>query len=122
MKRKALAPFVLLCCSFVSCWHHRGDISINYSESDAYYSMDARFHENRTRDVEEYMDDQIGRRSNISFANTRIDGRIGLDDNTSFFIQKFPGHLKIELNKRQNSADSYQKIKSLCEGIKEVLK
>lgn len=56
------------------------------------------------------------------FVNTRIDGRVGLDDHTTFFIKKSPGHLKIELNKRENSYDSYREIKSLCEGIKEVVK
>jgi len=122
MKRKSIASLLLVCCMFVSCWHHRGDVSIQYSESDNYYSMDAWFHENRTIDVEEYMDDKIGRQSNMSFVNTRIDGRIGLDDRTTFFIKKIPGHLKIELDKRRNSVHSYQEIKSLCEGIKQVVK
>lgn len=115
-------PFVLFCCTFVSCWHHRGNTSIQFKESDHYYSMDAWFHESRTPDVEEYMDDKIGSRSNISFTDTRIDGRIGLDDHTTFFIKKFPGHIEIELDKRKNSINSYKEIKSMCEGIKEVLK
>jgi len=122
MERKTIAPFVLLCCIFVSCWHHRGDVSIQYSESNHYYSMEAWFHENRTTDVEEYMDDKIGRQSNVSFANTRIDGRIDLDDHTTFFLKKFPGHLRIELDKRKNSTHSYREIKSLCEGINDVVK
>jgi len=84
--------------------------------------MDAWFHENRTRDVEEYMDDKIGKQSYMSFANTRIDGRIGLADHTTFFLKKFPGHLRIELDKRKNSTHSYREIKSLCEGIKDVVK
>lgn len=122
MKKLSIISFVLLCCSFVSCWRHRGNTSIEYSESDGYYSMNAWFHENRTRAVEEYMNNKIGRRSNISFVNTRINGRIGLDDHTSFFMKKYPGHLTIELDKYKNSYDSYREIKSLCEGIKEVLK
>lgn len=121
MKRKSGVPVVLLCCLFVSCRYH-GDLSLQYSESHDYYTMNAWFPENRTRAVEEYMNDQIGRRSNTSFTNTRIDGRIALDDHTTFFIEKFPGHLKIELDKRKNSEDSYREIKSLCEGIKETLK
>lgn len=113
---------MLLCCTFISCWHHRNDISIQYSESHESYSMDAWFNENRTRAVEEYMDDQIGKRNHISFANSQIDGRVGLDDRTTFFIKKFTGHLKIKLDKRENSADSYREIKNMCEGIKEVVK
>ena len=122
MKGRVVTFFVLVCSTFVSCWHHKADLSIRYSESDVHYSMDAWFHESRTIDVEEYMDDKIGKQSNMSFANTRIDGRIGLDDHTTFFLKKFPGHLRIELDKRKNSTHSYREIKSLCEGIKEVLK
>jgi len=122
MKAKTILPFALLCYTLVSCWHHRGNTSIQYSESDKSYSMSAWFPENRTRDVEEYMDDEIGRRSNVSFVHTRIDGRIGLDDQTTLFVKKFPGHIEIELDKRKNSYNGYREIKSLCEGIKDVLK
>jgi hypothetical protein len=122
MKRKSIVALALICCTFISCWHHRGNISIQYSETKHYYSMDAWFNENRTRAVEEYMDDKIGRQSNMSFVNTRMDGAIGLDDHTSIIIKKSPGHLKIELDKHKNSRESYREIKSLCEGIKEVVK
>ena len=122
MKGKSIASIVLLCCTVVSCWHRRGDVSIQYSESEKYYSMDAWFQEDRTRAVEEYMDDKIGRRSNFSFVNTKVDGRVSLDDHTTFFIKKFPGHLRIKLDKRENSTNNYREIKSLCEGIKEVVK
>ncbi len=122
MKKESLFLLLLLCCGFVSCWHHRGDISIEYSESDKYYVMEARFRESQTRTVEEYLDDKIGRRNDMSFAHTRIDGKLSLDDHTTFFIKKSQGYLEIELDKRKNSLDSYRKVKSLCEGIKEVLK
>ena len=84
--------------------------------------MNAWFHENRTRDVEEYLDEKIGRRSNTSFVNTRIDGSIGLNDRTNFLMKKFPGHIEIKLDKRKNSMKSYTEIKSLCEGMQEVLR
>lgn len=121
MKKGSIVLFILAGFSLVSCWHHRGNTQIKLSESDNYYSMDAWFNENRTREVEEYMNDKIGRRSNVSFVNTRIDGRISLDDHTTFSIKKFPGHVEIELNKNKNSESSYRQIKSLCEGLQEVL-
>lgn len=122
MKKKSILVFTLFCCMFVSCRHHKGDISIEYSESRNYYSMNAWFGENQTREVEEYLDEKIGRQNNVSFVRTKMDGWIGLDDHTNFFIKKFPGHISIELDKRKNSHDSYRQIKSLCEGMKEVLK
>ena len=121
MKRRSIASMVFISSLLASCRHH-GDISLKYSESDKYYTMDAWFREDQTSAVEEYMDDKIGTQSNTSFRNTRMDIRLGLDDHTNFFIEKFPGHLKIELNKRENSAESYREIKSMCEGIKDVLR
>ncbi len=73
------------------------------------------------RDVEHYMDRMIGRRSNMTFVNARIDGTLGLEDHTTFYIKKYPGHIKIKLDKDENSYESYETVREMCEGIKEVL-
>ena len=83
--------------------------------------MNAYFNRNRTRDVDEYMDSKIGRRSNMSFVNSRIDGTIALDDHTTFYIKKYPGKLEIKLNKDENSDEAYERVKSMCNGIKKLL-
>ena len=83
--------------------------------------MKAYFSNNKMREVEEYMDNKIGRTSNMSFANARIDGTLALDDHTTFYIKKSAGRLEIKLDKNKNSDHSYQEIKSMCEGIKKVL-
>ena len=101
--------------------HHNGDISLNFNESDHYYSMKAYFSKNRTREVERYMDSRIGKRSNMSFVNSKLDGRLALDDHTTFYIKKSPGLLKIKLDKAENSEEAYERIRSMCEGLKKVL-
>ena len=117
---KKLVPlFALACITFISCHNH--GVSISYNDADNYYSMNAYFSKNKMRDVEHYMDRMIGRRSNMTFVNTRIDGNLGLDDNTTFYIKKYPGHIKIELDKNENSYEGYERIRSMCEGMKEVL-
>jgi hypothetical protein len=83
--------------------------------------MKAHFSQHKTRAVEEYMNDRIGDRGDMSFVNTRIDGQITLDDRTTFYIKKYPGFLEIKLDKDQNDFDSYQRVKAMCEGIKEVV-
>ena len=83
--------------------------------------MDAWFFENKMDDVEAYMNDRIGQRNNVSFSATHIDGRLTLNDKTTFLIKKFPGHIEIRLDKAENTSGSYQRVKSLCEGIKDVL-
>ena len=39
-------------------------------------------------------------------------------DHTTFYIKKYAGFLEIKLNKEENSDEAYQRIKSMCEGIK----
>jgi len=121
MKKKALLFFALMSVGFISCRWHSGNTSISYSEHDHYYSMKAYFNKNKTRKVENYMDEKLGDRSNTSFINTRIDGQIALDDHTLFYIKKYPGFLEIKFNREENSYQSYQRIKAMCEGIKEVV-
>jgi hypothetical protein len=120
MKKKIF--YVLMFAGLASCrWHDNGDIDISYSEGSHYYSMKAHFNKNKTRRVESYMDEMIGDRSNMSFVNSRIDGQITLDDHTTFYIKKYTGFLEIKFNKSENSYESYQRIRAMCQGIKEVI-
>lgn len=83
--------------------------------------MEADFSKSKTRAVEVYMDERIGQESNTSFINTRINGQLGLADGTTFYIEKSPGHLEIQMNKEENSSASCHKIKLVCQGVKDVI-
>ena len=109
-KLPALFFYAIMCIiTGVSCMHNdNGHTSLTLSESDHYYSMNAHFSKSKTRDVDEYMDSRIGRRSNMSFVNSRIDGTLALDDHTTFYIKKSPGLIEIKLDKDENSDDAYR--------------
>jgi hypothetical protein len=83
--------------------------------------LSARYDPDETRNLENYMTNKIGRTSDMSFVNTRIKGQLTLDDNTTFYIKKYPGYLEIKLDKRRNSYESYQRMKQMCEGIKKAV-
>lgn len=123
MKKLPALFFYAIACITISfsCMHNDHDTSISYKESDDTYSMKAHYSKSRTKDVERYMDKRIGRRSNMSFVNSRIDGTIALDDHTTFYIKKYPGVLEIKLDKEHNSYEGYDEIKSMCQGIKKVV-
>ncbi len=121
MKKQTLLFYALMVVVTSCRWHHNGNTDISYSEQSRYYLMKAYFNENKTRRVENYMDDKIGDQSRMSFIHTRIDGQIALDDHTTFYIKKYPGFLEIKFNKEENSYESYQRIRAMCEGMKEVL-
>ncbi|MEO6229032.1 MAG: hypothetical protein ABIP10_02835 [Ferruginibacter sp.] len=125
MKKLHALIFCTIACIITasSCRRNNdnGNISLNFKESDHYYSLAAYFDKSQTRNVEQYMDSRIGKRSKTSFINSTIDGTITLDDHTTFYIKKAPGVLRIKLDKDKNSMEAYDRIRSMCEGIKKVL-
>ena len=119
--KKRLGLLYALTCLLISCGRHDGNTAISYKDKGDLYSMHARFDKSKTRAVEQYMNDAIGRKNNISFSNVESDATFTLEDGTSFYLKKSPGRLKIELDKSKNSNRSFYSIKSMCEGIKEVV-
>ncbi len=113
--------YAFICVVGMCCMYGHGHTDISISEDDHTYSMNAHFSKSKMRNVEEYMDSRIGRRSNTSFTNTRIDAILTLDDHTKFYINKSQGTLEIKFDKDENSDESYREIKSMCEGIKKSL-
>src|SRR5215467_3596673 len=115
MKKQSILFYAVMVICLSSCrWYDHGIIDIGYSEGSRYFLMKAHFSRHKTKAVEEYMNDRIGDRGDMSFVNTRIDGQITLDDHTTFYIKKYPGFLEINLDKEENSYESYQKIRIMC--------
>ena len=89
MKRISFAVLCNLCMLYccLSCEkinHH--NISIHVSDSKQYYKMYAHYNAGKAGNVDEYMTDEIGRASHMSFVNTRIDGKLTLNDRTTFYL------------------------------------
>lgn len=121
MKKLVVLPGLFAFLTIMSCNHRDKNIDITYSENEQYYSMIANFGKSKTRDVEKYMDYKIGHRSNMSFVNSTIDGTIALDDHTTFYLKKEPGHIKLKFDKTENSGEAYDRVKAMCQGIKKVV-
>lgn len=122
MKKLSALFFCTIILIASSCrYSNENNTNITLSESDHSYSMKAHFNKNKTRDVEKYMDNKIGKTSNMSFVNSSIDGKLTLDDHTTFYIKKYPGFVQLKFDKNENSDLAYQKIKAMCEGIKNGL-
>jgi hypothetical protein len=80
MKKFTLLILLAFTSFFVSqsCMHRHdnGHVEINITESDHEYSMNAEFARSKTRDVEEYMDRQLGNANNFSFVNTQTNAKL----------------------------------------------
>ena len=118
-KLPAVFACALMCIvGCISCMHHHDGLSLSLTNSEEYYSMKASYDESKKKAVERYMDSQLGRQSNMSFANSTIDGKLTLEDHTTIYMKKSPGHLKIELDKDENSEESLEKVKAVGEELK----
>lgn len=122
---KKLVPLIALialaCITFMSCRHHDRDVSISYYDGDRSYSMNAYFSQRKIRKVERYLERMLGDDGNRSFAHSRINGRVRFDDDGIIYIKKYPGHIKIKLNKYENSEATYERVREMCEGLKDVI-
>jgi hypothetical protein len=122
MKKITILLFVLLpVITITSCGFPDGSISIKHSQYDHYYEMTAKFNPEKTIEVDKYLDKELPN-GNMSFVNTRMDGEITLDNKATFYIKKSPGYLNIKFDKEKNSDKAYTKIKSVCEGINDVVR
>jgi len=122
MKEISILFFVSsLSIAIISCGFPDGSISIKHSQYDHYYEMTAKFNPERTTRVDKYLDQELAAGS-MSFVKTEIDGNITLDDKTTFYIKKSPGYLNIKFDKEKNSEQAYAKIKSVLEGINELVR
>jgi len=83
--------------------------------------MTAKFNPGKTAAVERWLDKELAT-GDVSFTNTKIDGNITLDNQATFYVKKSPGFLNIKLDKEKNSDAFYRKIRSVCEGINDVVR
>lgn len=120
-----VATTAILMCMFFSCSHHRrhnNSIDISISESHDIYKLQAAYNEDKTGEVQGYINRQIEPNRLFSSTEDYFDANTELKDRTKFYIKSSPGKLMIKLNKRENSYASCARIKNMCEGIAGILK
>lgn len=122
MKKQLLlsASVLFLLSVFSSCFRDH-DVSIYVSDSEDVYRMKAKYRKNQTLAVQRFLDEEFRDDNIISFKNSSVDEEIILDDDTRFYINSRPGKLKIQIDKTENTEESYNKIKAVCEDIKVLL-
>jgi hypothetical protein len=104
---------VLLACS------GEGNRKISVTDSDDTYEFFAKFDRHQTRRVQDFINTKIAPGSSIT--GDHVDISTTLDDKTRFKLEASPGRIRIKLDKEDNSAASYHRIKTMCEGIKKVI-
>ncbi|MEO7308239.1 MAG: hypothetical protein ABIR78_10970 [Ferruginibacter sp.] len=114
--------FIFFLLVMSSCFHvHDHDISITTTDDEDEYEMEASYRRSQTHAVQVYLNDHLINSSSRSFKNRSIDDEITLDDKTTVYINSHPGELRIKINKTQNSEESCERVREICEELKDIL-
>jgi hypothetical protein len=126
MKTRLLffAAGLLLVTVLSSChddsYYRDGNMSISVREDDEEYRMNASYDEDKTMAVDNYIKSCTGSGYRYN-GHGDFNATLVLDDNSRVYIKSKEGRLKIKFNKEENSEEAYEKIRHMCEGIKELL-
>jgi hypothetical protein len=104
-----------------SCFHHHNDISISVSDDEDEYEMEADYRRSKSHDVQVYLNNHLLTSSNVSIRNGFVDDEVTLDDKTTFYINTNPGELSIRINKNENSEESCERVRQICEELKQII-
>lgn len=115
----AVSGIMLL--AFSSCFHHGHDFSITISDDEDEYEMDASYSKRQARAIRIYLNDHLLHNNIVLHNNNSVDEEITLDDNTTFYINSYPGEFRIKIDKRENSEESCARLKQICEELKKIL-
>lgn len=116
-----VAVSVIMLLAFSSCFHHGHDFSITISDDEDEYEMDASYSKRQARAIRIYLNDHLLHNNIVLHKNNSVDEEITLDDNTTFYINSYPGEFRIKIDKRENSEESCARLKQICEELKEIL-
>lgn len=100
--------------------YHGLNISVN--ENSDHYRMEARFDEQLTGEVQDYINASIKPNGLFKSTHDYMNVSTTLSDKTEFEVKESPGRLMVEIDKHNNSYSSYLRIKKMCQGITELLK
>ena len=120
------AAGLLLVTVLSSChddsYYRDGNVSISVQEDDEEYRMNAKYDEDKTMAVDNYIKSCTGSDGHYRYGgHGNFDATLTLDDNSRVYIKSREGRLKIKFNKEENSEEAYEKIRDMCDGIKEIL-
>ncbi|GAB4043639.1 hypothetical protein [Spirosoma jeollabukense] len=117
MKAVSSISVLLLISALLAC-SDGNNRKISVTDSPNTYEFLAKFEKEKTKRVQDFINTQV---APSSFSGDHVDITTTLDDKTRFKLEERAGRIRIELDKEANSDASYQRIKTMCEGIEKVL-
>jgi hypothetical protein len=98
-----------------------GNTTVEISENERMYKLEANFNKNKVEDVYQYINASLKPNSLFTSEDDRVDISMTLGDGTTFQLKAHRGELSLTFDKRSNSREAYKRIRGLCEGVKEIV-
>jgi hypothetical protein len=112
---------VLLNICVVYSTHKGVDGTVTILDTDDTYQLTASFDKEKIGKVQHFINKSIKPNGLFESGDDYLDAVTLLHDKTKFYIKAFKGELFISLNKKENSVESYNRIKKMCEGVKDIV-
>ena len=104
-----------------SCRFGGGSQSVSIRNNDRGYNFQASYPEEKAAKVVAYIEKTLKDDRIFEHVNSKKDADILLGDGAKFHLTAYPGFVEIDFKKNNNSSSSYEKLKELCQGIKDTL-
>lgn len=123
MKKRNLlyaALIVSIVLALSSCFHDH-DIHIRVNDDEDVYRMRASYDEDLTDEVQRVINTHLKHNHSNALVRWNTEKEITLDDGTVVYIKAKPGRLKIKVDKTENPEEGYERVREMCDEIKDVL-
>jgi hypothetical protein len=104
--------------ALTSCGNKK-NVSVSFKENENKFEMNAVYKPSRTHRVENYIQSKM--QPIEGFSKTDHNRMLIEDNSTKFYVKSSKGNLHITLNKNENSEQSYNSVREMCEDIKEII-
>lgn len=118
--KKAIFLVLISALVITSCFNKK-NISVSFKENENKFEMNAVYRPARTQKIEHYMQSKMLTSTVFNKVESNTNAVLVEDGDARFYLQSSKGNLHIKLNKNENSEQSYNRVKEMCEEIKEII-
>jgi hypothetical protein len=121
--KNLLLIFATISCIAYLAFHslQKNDVDLKLSEDNYKMRISAKFPADKTPKIHSFLTKQLGDSNDMTFENSSIDGEIGINDGSFFYMKLAEGRLKIEMERKRNSQNAYKRLKKMFVGLQTVL-
>lgn len=101
--------------------HHHHRTSVTLTEDNRTLLLKAAYNSDKHYLVQRYLNTKLGYTNGYYDFDDDYSTAIITADDSKVFVQSMPGYVKIKFYKNQHSTAAYEKVKSICAGIKEII-